>query len=90
MKQNPRLAFVLSLLFVVPVVLSACAVTKPPSDQAVAEVRADDKTILLFRVAVSLDGKPHEPFAGSLADDNVGVAIGTFETGGRVRHPPIN
>lgn len=83
-----RLAFV-GLLVSITALLGACAMTEPPSAQDLEKVNAGDKTILLFRVAVTLDGEPHEPFSGSLADDNVGVALGTFETGGRVRQSEL-
>ena len=80
-----RMGQLWSALIFAPMLLAACAVTEPPSAQDVAEVSAGGKTILMFRVVATLDGEPHETFAGSMASDNVGVALGTFETGGRIR-----
>jgi hypothetical protein len=80
-----RRGFLRDLLLIATLLLGACAVTEPPGARDVAEVAAGAKTIVMFRVATTLEGKPHEPFAALLADDNVGVALGTFETGGRIR-----
>jgi hypothetical protein len=42
--------------------------------------------LVLLRVATrSSTGELIEPFANSGADDNVGVTVGSFETGGKVR-----
>jgi len=67
-------------------VVSGCASTKPPSTSEVAAAQRSGQLLVLLRVATrSSTGESIEPFASSLADDNVGVAVGSFETAGKVR-----
>lgn len=82
--DRPKSLLFLLLLFAA-VILGGCTITAPPERSELSAIDAGEKTLLLFRVAVSVEGEAHEPFSGSLVDDNIGIALGTFETGGRVR-----
>ena len=63
--------------------LVGCAVVEPPSMTELDQVGGGGKTIVLMRI-VGQDNEGHavDTFSGSLSDDNVGLAIGNFETGG--------
>ena len=65
--------------------LGGCATTAPPAESDLSAIDAGEKVLLLLRVATSADGQAQEPFSGSLADDNVGIGLGTFDTGGTPR-----
>lgn len=77
--------FVFLLHLVVVVVLGGCAITAPPTPRELSAIDADKSTLLLLRVAVTIEGKAYEPFLADLPDDNVGIGLGTFETAGKVR-----
>jgi hypothetical protein len=65
--------------------LSGCASTAPLEHSDLSAIKSGEQTLLLFRIDASIEGKPHEPFSGSLVDDNIGMALGTFETGGTLQ-----
>lgn len=67
-------------------VASGCASTMPPTSSDVTAAQRGGQMFVLLRVATrSSTGESIEPFPNSLAADNVGVAVGSFETGGEVR-----
>ena len=79
-------AVLASLMLCCVLVASGCASTTPPTSSEVAAAQRSGQTLVLLRVATrSSTGEVIEPFASSLVDDNVGVAVGSFETGGKVR-----
>jgi hypothetical protein len=63
--------------------LAGCATTGMKSSHWEA-LRSGRKVMLLLRVTVEADAKPQEPFAYDLGDDNVGLGVGDFRTGGDV------
>lgn len=63
--------------------LAGCATVAPPDAAELGDIEAGRKVLVLLRVAASIAGEPHEPFAHRLVDDNIGIGIGSFETGGR-------
>lgn len=71
--------------FLVVTALNGCAFTAPPEQSELNAIRAGEEILLLYRIDASIDGEPHEPFSGPLVDDNIGVALGTFETGGTLQ-----
>lgn len=74
------------LLICFALMASGCAATAPPTGSEVTAARQSGQSLVLLRVAPrSSSGAPVDPFANALVDDNVGVAVGSFETGGRVR-----
>ena len=74
------------LMLLCVLVVSGCASTAPPtSSEVIAAQRAGQILVLLRVVTKSSTGESIAPFANSLVDDNIGVAIGSFETGGKVR-----
>ena len=73
------------LLLIAVAILGGCATTAPPGRSELSEIDAGEMALLLLRVAASIEGEAYEPFSGSLVDDNIGIALGTFETGGRVQ-----
>ena len=85
MRRTNRTIFA-GLLTCFALLASGCAVTAPLTSGEVSAAQQGGQTIVLLRLATrSSAGSPVEPFANSLADDNVGVAVGSFETGGKVR-----
>jgi len=67
-------------------IAGACTTTSPPQPSELTEIEAGKRTLLLLRVVASAEGKIIEPFSNLVATDNIGVAIGTFETGGEIRN----
>lgn len=64
---------------------SACVATQPPTGSEVATAFRDGQMLLLLRVATRIStGETVAPFTGSLADDNLGIAVGNFGTGGKL------
>ena len=63
-----------------------CAATAPPTSGEIATIKRGDQALILIRIAVrNARGAAIEPFSGSLADDNVGIGSGNFESGGKIR-----
>jgi hypothetical protein len=76
-----RVGFLLCCLLVV----TGCVSTKAPTSSDIATALAHGQTLVLLRVATnSTTGEHLEPFASSLADDNLGVGVGSFETAGKI------
>ena len=66
--------------------VSGCAQTAPPTSGEVAAAQQGGQMLVLLRVVTkSSTGDSIKPFANSFVDDNIGVAVGSFETGGKVR-----
>ena len=61
-----------------------CATVSPPAATELKAVQTGRTAIVLFRVTSEVDGEPYEPFSHTLIDDNIGLALGGFETGGKV------
>ena len=67
-------------------IVSGCAATAPPTSSEVVAAQASGQMVVLLRVATrSSTGESVKLFGSSLADDNVGVAVGSFATGAKVR-----
>lgn len=78
-----RFALWFSGLGILVNLIGACATTELPSKTELADIEASRNTIVLVRIVVEgPDGKPIRPFANSLVDDNLGLAVGDFESGG--------
>ncbi len=56
------------------ILFSSCATTALPTTREIGEVLGGQKTVILLRITVDVDGKSSEPFSRSLVDDNVGLA----------------
>jgi hypothetical protein len=59
--------------------MAGCATTSLPTNRELGDVLAGQKTLILLRITVDVDGKPSEPFGATLADDNVGLAFVTAD-----------
>lgn len=80
-RTTTRVGFVWCCLLIV----SGCLSTKPLTSSDTATVLAQGQTLVVLRIAIrSQTGEFLEPFASTLADDNPGVAIGNFKTGGEL------
>ena len=78
--------FIAGLLVCSLLALSGCARTMPPMSSEITAAQQGGRMLVLLRVAPrSSTGESIEPFAHSLVDDNIGFAVGSFETGGKVR-----
>ncbi len=65
--------------------MAQTAVVDPKRKSATA-AQQGGRMLVLLRVATrSSTGESIEPFAHSLVDDNIGFAVGSFETGGKVK-----
>lgn len=63
--------------------LGACAVVAPFDDAALAPVRRGEKAAVLLRFVVTdEDGRGMPPFAHMMGDDDLGLALGDFDSGG--------
>ena len=63
--------------------VAGCAVVMPPSTAELNQVGRGETAVVLIRfVGEDSEGRPFETFGGALSDDNIGLAIGNFETGG--------
>lgn len=66
---------------------SGCVATKPPTSSEMSDAERNGQMLVLLRVATrSTTGESIEPFSSSLADANLVVAAGSFETAGEVKH----
>lgn len=66
-------------------VLGGCASVTPPGDSELSSIRAGEKTLVLLRVVTTVEGQPYKPFVHTVLTDNVVIALGSFETGGRMQ-----
>ena len=65
--------------------LHSCATSGLPSAKKYELVKSGKLVIALFRFTCEIDGKPHEVFGrGPVLEDNMALALGDFETGGRL------
>lgn len=62
-------------LLILLLIMAGCATTSLPTNRELGDVLAGQKTLILLRITVDVDGKPSEPFGATLADDNVGLAF---------------
>jgi hypothetical protein len=83
MRNKRPLPFIYLLVLFTAANLGGCSTVSPPGDAELSEIETGKRTLLLLRVAASIEGKNIEPFSKSGLDSNVGIAVGTFETGGR-------
>lgn len=74
----------LSLLLLAVMALGGCATVAPPDAGELSEIEAGRKVLLLLRLVPRAGGEMLEPFAQNLAADNMGIGVGSFETGGQV------
>jgi hypothetical protein len=64
--------------------LYGCATSGLPSAKNYELIKSGKRAIVLLRFTCEIDGKPHEVFSrGPLLADNMYLALGDFETGGR-------
>lgn len=82
---RPKPLLYLLLLFAAAILGGCTSTPAPPGKSELSAIDTGEMTLLLLRVAASIEGEAHEPFSGSLADDNIGIGLGTFETGGRAK-----
>jgi hypothetical protein len=61
---------------------SGCSMPHLPSAKEIEMVRSGRRVLVLLRVVGDVNGQPYEAFKSYLTDDNVGLALGGFETGG--------
>ncbi len=64
-----------SVQLILLLLVEACVMTGLPTAEEVGDVLSGQKTLMLLRVTVDIDGKASEPFAAILPDDNVGLAF---------------
>lgn len=71
--------------------LVGCVVTTGlPTATEMKAVSVGEKAIVLLRVESTIENQqPYEPFASSLADDNISFGLGGFETGGEPERTEI-
>ncbi|MCD6681647.1 MAG: hypothetical protein LT102_13530 [Burkholderiaceae bacterium] len=63
--------------------LVGCASTGAPTAEERTAVAASEKAIVLVRVQCTIENRqPCEPFRHVVGDDNIGVGLGSFQTGG--------
>lgn len=76
-----RLLYLATRIMLV-VVLSSCTSSHLPSAKDYELIRSGKRIIVLLRITGEINGEPYEVFEHSLPDDNIGLALGSFETGG--------
>jgi len=64
--------------------LSSCATTSLPSAKDYELIYSGKRSILLLRISCEIDGMPYEVFRHFVGDDDIGFALGGFETGGEL------
>lgn len=74
----------LSLLLLATAALGGCATVAAPDAGELGEIETGRKALLLLRLVPRADGEMLEPFAQRLTADNMGIGVGSFETGGQV------
>ena len=82
---RPRALPFLLILFAAAILGGCTSTPAPPGKSELSAIDAGEMTLLLLRVDASIEGEAHEPFSSSLADDNIGIGLGTFETGGHAK-----
>ncbi len=65
--------------------LSGCSVYRLPSSSDYEKIRSGERAMVFVRITGDINDVPYEIFGSSLADENIGLALGGFETGGEVR-----
>lgn len=80
MQRAPRRLFLVSVV-VGP--LAGCAATGVPTAEERTAVASSGKAIVLLRVQCTIENEqPYEPFSHAIGDDNIGLGLGSFKTGG--------
>ncbi len=74
----------LATLAVLAVLISGCAITRLPSAGEYGQIRSGKLVIVLLRVTSEVDGKPFDAFGSGFTDSDIGLALGSFTTGGDV------
>jgi hypothetical protein len=70
-------------IFAVALILAGCAAVELPSPAELSEAGGGGKAVVLLRIiGQASEGQAVDTVSGSLSDDNIGLAIGNFETGG--------
>ncbi len=82
---RPKPLLYLLLLFAAAILGGCTSTPAPPGKSELSAIDTGEMTLLLLRVAASIKGEAHEPFSAALADDNIGIGLGTFETGGQAK-----
>lgn len=85
MATTVRGTLYLATLAVLAVLVSGCAFTRLPSAGEYGQITSGKRVIVLLRVTSEVDGKPFDAFRSGLPDSDIGLALGSFETGGDVK-----
>jgi hypothetical protein len=67
------------------ILTAGCAMVNMPSEKEYEMIRSGKRSLVLLRIACNLDEMAYEVFSQDLMDDNFGIALGSFETGGEMK-----
>jgi hypothetical protein len=66
------------------ILLSSCTTTALPSAKDYALLNSGKRSVVLIRLICEVEGESYEVFRHAVSDDNIGLALGGFETGGEL------
>jgi hypothetical protein len=64
------------------ILLSSCTITRLPSAKDFELINSGKRSVVLLRLTCEAEGEPYEVFKHAVSDDNIGLALGDFKTGG--------
>ena len=83
-KTASRLLY-LKTFIILAILLSSCTTTVLPSAKDYDLINSEKRSIVVIRIICKAEGESYEVFRHAVSDDNIGLALGGFETGGKLR-----
>jgi len=74
-----------TIFVILVIMLSGCTTTVLPSAKDYELLNSGKRSVVLIRIICEGEGEFYEVFRHAVSDDNIGLALGGFETGGKLR-----
>jgi len=84
MTKTARRILYLTTFIILVVLLFSCTTTILPSAKDYELINSGKRSILIIRIICEVEGESYEVFRHAVSDDNIGLALGGFETGGEL------
>ena len=84
MIKTARRILYLTTFIILGVLLFSCTTTVLPSAKDYELINSGKRSVLVIRIICEVEGESYEVFRHAVSDDNIGIALGGFETGGEL------
>jgi hypothetical protein len=82
-KTSRRLLYLTTFIILV-ILLFSCTTTVLPSAKDYELINSGKLSVVVIRITCEAEGESYEVFRHFVGDDNIGLALGDFETGGKL------